>query len=268
MSGSENEPPVPPRHRLKKALAEDSGEEDVAPRNLSKRPSEKNQKVADSVKTEELKRPVTPPPAAKTDASEDDMSDVLDETPVKSRRKSKVDKPAKTAKGAKAKTVKTKAEDDPDQAEIKQLQSWLVKCGIRKVWGKELKNCETSKDKIRHLKGMLKDAGMDGKFTLEKAARIKEQREFAKDLEEIQAGAAAWGETSSSGRPRRAAAARPAQPVILPNDSDEDEENNVQSEKDSRTDDDDDDDDDDGGSGSDDGGSGRDDEDDNGEISG
>lgn len=230
-------------------VTEDSDEEDKTPKKTPRRPSGKTREVAGSkeegqsaLPTEELQRPTTPPPAANNNASDDEMSDVLDETPVKNR-KNKAGKPAKTAKtartakGAKAKTVKTKVEDDPDQAEIKQLQSWLVKCGIRKVWGKELKDCETPKDKIRHLKGMLRDAGMDGRFTLEKAAKIKEQREFAKDLEDIQAGAAVWGETSSTGRPRRTAAATRTVQSVVPNDSDEDGDS-AQGEEDDRTDDD------------------------------
>jgi hypothetical protein len=86
---------------------------------------------------------------------------------------------------------------------------------------------------------MLKDAGMDGKYSVEKAAKIKEEREFAKDLEEIQAGAAAWGEPISTGRPRRAAA-RPVQKVVLPEDSDdEDEKELAQDANEDGTDDDD-----------------------------
>lgn len=78
------------------------------------------------------------------------------------------------------------------------------------------------------LKGWLKDVGMDGKYSVEKAAKIKEQREFAKDLEAIKEGEAAWGKTSevtATGRPSRRAAAKPVpqQKVVLEDDSEEEE---------------------------------------------
>jgi len=72
------------------------------------------------------------------------------------------------------------------------------------------------------LKDMLIDAGMDGKYSNEKAATIKEQREFAKDLEAIQEGAKAWGgEDEDTGRPRRRATRAP--PKVVPKYLEEDE---------------------------------------------
>ena len=71
---------------------------------------------------------------------------------------------------------------------------------------------------------MLSDAGMDGRYSDEKAAKIKEKREFAKDLEAIKEGEAAWGTVEDTGgRPRRRAAARPV-PVQKIEFSDDDEE--------------------------------------------
>ena len=82
---------------------------------------------------------------------------------------------------------------DPDDAEIKRLQGWLVKCGIRKMWWKELKPYESSKAKIKHLKDMLADAGMTGRYSIEKATQIKEARELAADIEAVKEGAERWG---------------------------------------------------------------------------
>jgi hypothetical protein len=248
-SDAEREPVKKPTRRQKKVVAEDSDEEEIAPPKSLPQEENKDPESEEDAETipsgKDTGRPATPPPAANDGGAESDLSSVLDESPVK-KRKRNTKNPAKAAKfpeGATSKTItKSKAaktEDDPDQAEIKRLQGWLVKCGIRKVWGKELAKCDTSKDKIRHLKGMLKDAGMDGKYSVEKAAKIKEEREFAKDLEEIQAGAAAWGEPISTGRPRRAAA-RPVQKVVLPEDSDdEDEKELAQDANEDGTDDDD-----------------------------
>lgn len=264
-SDTESKPTRKPARRQKQVVTEDS-DEDIAPPQT--RTVEENKGVESEDDTQAMSsskdtgRPATPPRAVNNDGGDSDLSSVIDESPVK-RRKQNTEKPAKVAKGAKAKAQPkakvAKTEDDPDQAEIKRLQGWLVKCGIRKVWGKELAKCDTPKDKIRHLKGLLKEAGMDGKYSVEKAAKIKEQREFAKDLEEIQAGAAAWGETISTGRPRRAAA-RPRQPVILPEDSGEEEEKAQGAKEDGTEDDDDDDDEVHSDSGSDDSAGGQDDE--------
>jgi ribosomal protein L19E len=231
-SNAESEQPKKVMRRQKTAVASDSDEEEGLTKEESK----------SAVRNSKPRRE-TPPPDVKGDASDSDMSSLIDESPVKKRQKkalaekgNKVRK-SKETKNAKSKvTSKPKTEDNPDQAEIKRLQSWLVKCGIRKVWGKELSNCETSKEKIRHLKSMLQDAGMDGKYSNEKAEQIKEQREFAKDLAEIQAGALAWGESekTNTGRPRRGANKPIPKPVVLSDDEDEDQD---QSEKDVTDDD-------------------------------
>jgi hypothetical protein len=102
-----------------------------------------------------------------------------------------------------------------------------VKCGVRKVWSKELARYDTPREKIKHLKQMLKDVGMEGKYSVEKAARIKEERELAKELEAVQEGERSWGnaDAGEGGRPRRRAA-RAAAKVVVPkfDDDDEDEE--------------------------------------------
>jgi hypothetical protein len=128
--------------------------------------------------------------------SDSEMSVVLDEDP-KPKRKPKAKSTAPKGKSSKpaSRPAKSKptTEDDPDQAEIKRLQSWLVKCGIRKVWGAYLKPYETPKAKIKHLKEMLADIGMTGRYSVEKAASIKEARELAEDLSAVQEGDQRWG---------------------------------------------------------------------------
>lgn len=129
----------------------------------------------------------TPPTAG----SESELSIVLDELPVpKKNRSSKKDlnksTSSKKAKGPKDLTV--------DEAEVKRLQSQLHKCGIRKIWGVELKNYgNDSKAKIRHLRQMLRDAGMEGRFSEAKAVEIREMRELQADLEAVQDGDLKWG---------------------------------------------------------------------------
>ena len=62
---------------------------------------------------------------------------------------------------------------------------------------------------------MLKDVGMEGRFSEQKATAIKERRELAADLEAVQEGAKQWGhesddeeETSERPAKRRGVASR------------------------------------------------------------
>ena len=84
-----------------------------------------------------------------------------------------------------------------------------------------MKPYETSKEKIKHLKQMLTDAGMSGRYSKEKAASIREARELAADLEAVQEGAKLWGKDNGADAPvegRRAA--RTAMPRLDFSDSD------------------------------------------------
>ncbi|KAL5115258.1 hypothetical protein ACEQ8H_006850 [Pleosporales sp. CAS-2024a] len=187
----------------------------------------------------------TPPPATKGHASESEMSELLDESPKKKARKKE---PAeKRARPAAPKAAKPKpAADHADAAEVKRLQGWLVKCGIRKVWSKDaqLSQCATDKEKIAVLQGMLTDVGMHPKYSLEKAAKIKEKRELDKDLAAIQEADAHWGTAADNPgpRPRRAAAAAPKkhQKIDFSDDDEDHETEDAQSSSDDADDDDDD----------------------------
>jgi hypothetical protein len=134
------------------------------------------------------------PKDSKPEESESEMSVVIDEgSKPKGRKRKSSEAVERGTKKSKASKPKADAEVDPDDAEIKRLQSWLVKCGIRKMWWKELKPYESSKAKIKYLKGMLSDAGMTGRYSTEKATQIKEARELAADIEAVKEGAERWG---------------------------------------------------------------------------
>jgi hypothetical protein len=163
--------------------------------------------ATDESENEELPKPLDEETVAdKGEQSESEMSIVLDEEPKP--------KPKKRQRGAQVapKAPKTKASGDvdPDQAEIKRLQGWLIKCGIRKMWHRELAACETPKAKINHLKKMLEDAGMKGRYSIEKARQIRDERELQADLEAVKEGASKWGASgvvdgsdSEQDKPRR-----------------------------------------------------------------
>ncbi|KAE9985982.1 hypothetical protein BLS_003004 [Venturia inaequalis] len=178
----------------------DSDEEDEA----SPQP-EKRQEADGDV---EMDEPPAPVETSMKEDSESDMSVLIDEEPRLKKKRQKKD-PASFSKPAKAKAVpkakaptKAKPELSPQEAQIKELQANLVKCGIRKMWHNELKNCDTAKEKIAHLKGMLKDAGMDGRFSESKAKEIKERRELEKDIESAKDFASKFGAQEDKGRRR------------------------------------------------------------------
>lgn len=148
--------------------------------------------------------------AAAQDASDSEMSVLIDEDPKPRKRKS--DAQTKTTKEPKKKPSNVKEPPphaDPEAEEIKLLQRRLVKCGIRKMWFKELAPYDTAKAKVRHLNNMLSEAGMKGRYSDEKAAKIREERELKQDLEAVQEGNKMWGQDENSepeaerGRPKR-----------------------------------------------------------------
>ena len=210
---SESEKPtnksgVEPKNRTKKA--------GVIPRSA---PEHANAPKVDGSNEDEIEDAETPakspsevPPKAQDPESE--MSDVIDDTPKKPKsrkRHSGSNEPKPKAASKKKETQKPSKppqDVDPDADEIRRLQGWLMKCGIRKMWYKELAAFDTPKAKVRHLKEMLSDAGMVGRYSTEKATEIRETRELKADLEAVQAGNKAWGkeeveEEEGTGRPRR-----------------------------------------------------------------
>jgi len=152
---------------------------------------------------------------------------VIDDGPKLKGRKPRSGSGESKSKAPKQKKAVQKPQDrDPDAEEIKRLQGWLIKCGIRKMWYKELAPYDTPKAKIRHLKEMLTGVGMTGRYSQEKATEIKEARELQADLEAVQDGAKLWGKEESEeegqSKPRRRLA-RGLQGLDFLNDDDGEE---------------------------------------------
>ncbi|KAE8412009.1 hypothetical protein BDV36DRAFT_272756 [Aspergillus pseudocaelatus] len=146
--------------------------------------------------------------------SESEMSVVIDEEPKPTRKRQKSAGTEGSTHKGKKKTTTSKGKDadlDPDQRKIKELQDLLVKCGIRKLWWRLLAPYETSKEKIGHLEGMLREAGMTGplkgKEAERKALKIRERRELQADVVSCQEEVKLYGkdgaDESDSGRPGR-----------------------------------------------------------------
>ncbi|KAK1072466.1 hypothetical protein LTR12_008433 [Friedmanniomyces endolithicus] len=136
-----------------------------------------------------------------TKDDESDFSSVIDDPPPKKKRQQRSTSPsAATSKTRKpAKPAKAGKELSPDEEEMKRLQGWLLKCGIRKVWSKELAKFDTSKQKIKHLKGLLDDVGFTGRYSNERATQIKEARELAAEIEAAKEFNDKWGQKKEDG---------------------------------------------------------------------
>jgi hypothetical protein len=159
--------------------------------------------VLDSPQKEESVDKWPPKKRRKTTAEDDsdsDMSVLNDATPPTSKpRKQKSNDPIGPAKASKPKpstTSKssTKSSGSPAEEEIKHLKSLVFKCGVRRNWSKEIPSTMSSSEQISHLKKLLSSLGMTGRLSVEKAKKIKEERELREELAFIQEGAKSVGE--------------------------------------------------------------------------
>ncbi|KAJ2829189.1 hypothetical protein GGI24_002200 [Coemansia furcata] len=125
------------------------------------------------------------------DASESEVSEVDDDVPVatpvaKKKRASTPSKSPQTAKRAKVGESGGKLSKSSETT-ITNLKQYITKCGLRKVWAKELAGMSGAQQ-IQHLKDMLSELGMEGRPTLEKCKKIKAKRDLLAELEEIGGG--------------------------------------------------------------------------------
>lgn len=142
--------------------------------------------------------------AAEASDAESEMSIVLDELPASRKRGSSKQSSSSLPAKKKAKRTSTrpssttsaaKKEITPEEAELKDLQAKIKKCGVNKVWHFEFKRLEITShnEKIRHLKKALKDLLGGERWSEKRAEEIKEQRELAEDLEAVKKGDVDWG---------------------------------------------------------------------------
>ncbi|CAG8603009.1 2987_t:CDS:2 [Dentiscutata heterogama] len=106
-----------------------------------------------------------------------DSHNELEDDPPKKR---------KTKKGKSAPTVSSN--NDDDEATIKELKAFIVKCGVRKVWSRELADCDSISSQIDRLNKILSDLGIKGRPTLEKCKKIRKRRELEAELNSMDVG--------------------------------------------------------------------------------
>ncbi|KAJ7585063.1 hypothetical protein C8J56DRAFT_141831 [Mycena floridula] len=105
-----------------------------------------------------------------------------DQSKPKKRRKSKEN----DAKKPKEKNATAKPKTGGDEERIKRLKSLVSACGVRKVWSKVFQDAPNPSQQILILKRMLTELGMSGRTSMEQAKAIKEKRELAAELEDVQ----------------------------------------------------------------------------------
>ncbi|KAJ1905522.1 hypothetical protein LPJ81_001877, partial [Coemansia sp. IMI 209127] len=114
------------------------------------------------------------------ESEEGDMDASASETKARVKRKPAEMQPLPKSKRAKMPST-SKDISAGSKTAIDNLKSYISKCGLRKVWSKELAGMNGAQQ-IRHLKKTLEDLGMDGRPTVEKCKKIKAKRELQAEL--------------------------------------------------------------------------------------
>lgn len=70
------------------------------------------------------------------------------------------------------------------EASIDRLKGYIVKCGVRKRWKKELEGLNETQSVLR-LEQILRELGMEGRPTLEKCKDIKARKEFEEEMKAL-----------------------------------------------------------------------------------
>ncbi|KAJ2851250.1 hypothetical protein IWW36_001271 [Coemansia brasiliensis] len=157
------------------------------------------------------------------DDEEDEFSDDIDEEPPTATKKKKRNSEDSLQPAAK-RSRPTKVSKASDTT-IANLKSYIGKCGVRKVWSKELAGMNAAQQ-VRHLKSMLVDIGMVGRPTLEKCKKIKAKRDLQAELDAMNTENIIDEENapaSRSARSRRSAARNVSYNADHVSDSEEEE---------------------------------------------
>ena len=128
----------------------------------------------------------------------DDVAPKSASTPKAKKAATETASPAAAKKAAKEAASPAAAAAAPADDRVAKLKMYISKCGVRKVWAKELAGM-SEKQQVSKLEAYLKDElGMEGRPSLDKCKAIKAKLELKKELADI--------DTSliiSEGRPSR-----------------------------------------------------------------
>ncbi|KAK9318641.1 hypothetical protein V1524DRAFT_420330 [Lipomyces starkeyi] len=201
-NGSQNKDPSKPVPKeVKKTEKRTAAPEDVEGRVALNIAEEEHKFTRVNIAEEEHKFTPVPlseePAAEKAEVVEGDASeysDVHDDFPERTSKKRKSSRSLKIgskppltthSKKSKNRTTTKRDLDDPLEQKIATLKSWVVKCGVRKRWTRELAPYTTKKNRILHLQKILEDLGMTPRYSLEKAKKIRERREMEAEVAQL-----------------------------------------------------------------------------------
>ncbi|KAL1747880.1 hypothetical protein HDZ31DRAFT_80165 [Schizophyllum fasciatum] len=205
---------VKPNKKRKSATGEASKSSKAAKvkRSPSEEADEPSTKEADDVGPKCLRLAADMLTRRNLQKTDSELSVLIDEPPKRKRKSSTKERGKAGEKGKAARARKSGGELSKDEETIKRLKSFVVACGVRKVWSKVFKDANADKpaDQIRVLRKMLADLGMTGRLSLEQAKTIKEKRELAQELEDVQEFAAKMNGRSSRSASKKAKAVKAA----------------------------------------------------------
>ncbi|OLL22492.1 HIRA-interacting protein 3 [Neolecta irregularis DAH-3] len=186
---------IPPKKR--KSSNDPPKDAEVLEPSGKKRKGMKHEKLVENSKATSIAQSVEDAqgprsPSADGDENKSDMSVLIDE-PTKPRKKrtNKMakDKPDSQITAAVKKNPKKISENEVPsliEEEIKKYKQQLRLCGYIKHWQKELAPYGTDKAKVKYLKSILVSLGITGRFSKERAQKVKEEREFQADVASLQ----------------------------------------------------------------------------------
>ncbi|KAG1375978.1 hypothetical protein G6F61_008001 [Rhizopus arrhizus] len=145
-----------PRKRAKKAETIISDEDEVEEEFMASEEEDDKEKKEESERDEE-----------------DENEDSVETNVVKSKKQ------------AANVSVKGKPYSAKNEETIKRLKGFINKCGVRKVWSRELAGCNSARAEINRLQTILKELGVEGRPSNEKCQAVKRERELKKEFESL-----------------------------------------------------------------------------------
>ncbi|TFK71436.1 hypothetical protein BDN72DRAFT_958112 [Pluteus cervinus] len=179
--------PQEPKPKRRKVEANTDDEVEVTEAKPSKVPAASPKKAKSPPK---LSSPVKPAKQDKEEEalkSESELSVLIDEPPKPKRKTTKdSSKTKKNTSQGKSRSSNPAPALTKDEETIKRLKSFVLACGVRKVWAKVFQGMDQPSQQIKKLKEILADLGMTSRMSLEQAKAIRAKRELAQELEDVQ----------------------------------------------------------------------------------
>ncbi|KAI9458425.1 hypothetical protein BJY52DRAFT_1186904 [Lactarius psammicola] len=128
--------------------------------------------------------------------SDSEVSSLVDEPRKKKSRRKSASSDTGKPKAKSTRSKKPVQSLSKEEETIKELKTLVRACGVHKIWAKELNGLDLD-SQIIHIRKILRDLGMKGRMSMEQATRIRDRREFAQELDDVQR----FGRAIAAGKP-------------------------------------------------------------------